>query len=90
MDKKKVAVNGTSTQLGGTKTKFGNKRGRGEANKSSSIIYHYFICDSIKHKIYDYLYKDAAQAMFKEKVTVATPKKDDVIVNMVLVVITRS
>jgi hypothetical protein len=38
-----------------------NKGGHKEVNKSSSIIYHCFICNSIEHKIYDYLYKDAAQ-----------------------------
>jgi hypothetical protein len=42
----------------------------------------------IEHKIYDYLHKDIAQAMFKEKVVVTTPKKDDVIVNMVLAITT--
>jgi hypothetical protein len=59
-------------------------------NKFGSIIYRYFICNSIKHKIYDYPYKDAVQAMFKEKAVVATPKKDNVVVNMVLAITTRS
>jgi hypothetical protein len=67
-----------------------NKGGHREVNKSSSIIYHCFICNSIEHKIYDYLYKDVAQAMFKEKVAMVTPKKDDVAINMVSVVTTRS
>ncbi len=69
---------------------FGNKRGRGEANKFSSIIYHCFICNSIKHKIYDYPCKDAAQAMFREKVVTTTSKKDDVAINMVSIVTTCS
>ncbi len=42
-----------------------------------------------KHKIYNYLHKDAAQAMFIKKAVVSIPKKEDV-VNMVLVIITRS
>jgi hypothetical protein len=59
-------------------------------NKSGSIIYHYFIYNSIEHKIYDYPYKDASQAMIKEKVTAATPKKDNVVVNMVSTITTCS
>jgi hypothetical protein len=68
----------------------GNKGGRREVNKSSSIIYHCVICSSIEHKIYDYPYKDAAHAMFKEKVAIATPKKDDVVVNIVSTITTRN
>jgi hypothetical protein len=38
--KKKVVVNGISTQIGGfTINKYGTKGGHGEANKSNSIIY---------------------------------------------------
>jgi hypothetical protein len=33
----------------------------------------------IEHKIYDYLHKDIAQAMFKEKVVVIAPKKDVIV-----------
>ncbi len=65
-----------------------NKGGHEEPNKSSSIIYRCFICNSIEHKIYGYLYKDAIQAMFKEKAMTRTPKKDDVVVNMTLIIIT--
>ncbi len=63
---------------------------RGETNKCGSIIYHCFICNSIQHKIYDYFHKDIAQAMFKEKAAMIAPKKDDVIIDMVLVVTTCS
>jgi hypothetical protein len=59
------------------------------SQRSKQIWFHHlllFICNSIEQKIYDYLYKDAAQAMFKKKATMATPKKDDVVVNMVLAV----
>ncbi len=89
-DKKEVPMNRVLTQLGGTWTKFGNNGGHGEVNKSDSIIYHYFIYNSIEHKIYDYPYKDASQAMFKEIATTITPKKDNVVVNMVLTIITCS
>jgi hypothetical protein len=89
-DKKEVAVNGVLAQFGGTGNKSSSKRGQGKGNKSTSIIYCCFICNSIEHQIYDYLHKDATQAMFKEKVAVATFKKDDVVVNMVLAVSIRS
>jgi hypothetical protein len=51
-------MNGVLAQLNGIGTKSGNKGGCGEVNKSDPIIYCYFIYNSIKHKIYDYLYKD--------------------------------
>jgi hypothetical protein len=86
MDKKKVIVNGILVQPSGTRKKSNNKGGHKEVNKSSSIIYHYFICNFVEHKIYDYLHKDAIQAMFRERAMTTTPKKDDVFVNMVLVV----
>jgi hypothetical protein len=89
-DKQKIIVNGILAQPSGIRTKLHNKRGHGETNKSNSIIYLYFICNSIEHKIYDCLYKDAAHAMFKEKATTITPKKDDVAVNMVLAITTRN
>jgi hypothetical protein len=79
-------VNGVSTQFGGIKTKSSNKGAREKVNKSSSIIYRYFICNSIEQKNYDYLYKDASQAVFNEKATMATPMKDNVVVNMILAV----
>jgi hypothetical protein len=41
-----------------------------------------------KHKIYDYLRKDTAQVTFKEKAKAIAPQKDDVVINMVLVVTT--
>jgi hypothetical protein len=40
-------MNGVLAQLGGTRNKSNNKGGRGEANKSGSIIYRCFICNSI-------------------------------------------
>ncbi len=83
-------MNGVSAQLGGTINKSSNKGGRGEGNKSSSINYCCFICNSIKHKIYDYFLKGATQAMFREKVVVATLKKDGVVVNMVSAITTHS
>jgi hypothetical protein len=84
-------VNGVSAQIGrGTSNKSGNKRGRKKTNKSSSIIYYCFICNSVKHKIYNYPHKDMAHAMFKEKAVVIAPKKEDVVLNMVLVVTTHS
>ncbi len=85
-DTKEVVVNGVSTQFGGIKTKSSNKGAREKVNKSSSIIYRYFICNSIEQKNYDYLYKDASQAVFNEKATMATPMKDNVVVNMILAV----
>jgi hypothetical protein len=57
-DKKEVAVIGVSTQLADIGTKSNNKGGHGEVKKFGSIIYRYFICNSITHKIYDYPYKD--------------------------------
>jgi hypothetical protein len=47
-DKKEVVVNGVLAQFGGIGTKFCNKGGRKEANKFGSIIYCYFICNSIE------------------------------------------
>ncbi len=46
-------------------------------NKYGSIIYCYFIYNFVEHKIYDYPHKDAAQAMFREKAAMVTPKEDD-------------
>ncbi len=70
-------MNGILAQTsGGAGNKSNNKIGHGEANKSSSIIYHCFICNSIEHKIYDYLDKDVIHVMFKGKVTMAAPKKE--------------
>ncbi len=67
-DKKEVAMNGVLAQInGGTRNKFGNKGGQGNANKFGSIVYCCFICNFIEHKIYNYPHKDVAQAMFKEK-----------------------
>ncbi len=84
-------MNGVLAQIGdNTWNKSGNKGGCGKTNKYGSIIYRCFICNFIEHKIYDYFHKDVAQAMFREKVAVATPKEDDVVVNMVLVVTTYS
>jgi hypothetical protein len=45
------------------------------------LIYNF-----IETRIYDCPHKDAIKAMFKEKVVVTTPKKDDVVVNMILAV----
>jgi hypothetical protein len=44
----------------------------------------------IENKIYDYPHKDIIQAMFKEKVVATAPKKNDVAINMVLAITTRS
>ncbi len=88
---KEVTVNGVLAKTnGGTRNKSSNRRGHKEANKYGLIIYRYFICNFIEHKVYDYLHKDVAQAMFKEKATTTTPKKDDVTVNMVFVIIIHS
>ncbi len=54
-------------------------------NKSNLIICHCFIYNFVERKIYDYLHEDATQAMFKEKVAATTPK-DNVVINMVLVI----
>jgi hypothetical protein len=84
-------VNGVLAQTsGGTKNKSNNKRGRREANKYGSIIYHYFICNFIEQNFYEYPHKDVAQVMFKEKATTIKPKKDNVAINMVFVVTTHS
>jgi hypothetical protein len=88
-DKKKVAMNGILAQTsGGIRNKSGNKGGHKKANKSGSIIYCCFICNYVEHKIYNCLHKDVAQVMFKKKVVTTTPKKENVAINMVLVVIT--
>jgi hypothetical protein len=89
-DKKKVVVNGVSTQPGEIGNKYGNNKVCGEANESGSIIYSYFIYNFVKHKIYHYLYKDAAQVMFKKKEVATTRKKDDVAISMVLAITTHS
>jgi hypothetical protein len=84
-------MNGVLAQTnGGTRNRSNNKGGHEKANKFGSIIYCCFICNSIKHKIYNYPHKDIAQAMSMKKVVVTTTKKGNVIVNMVLVVITFS
>jgi hypothetical protein len=49
-----------------------------------------FYYNSIEHKIYNYPHKDAAQALFTKKTMTTIPKKENVVVNMVLVVITHS
>lgn len=81
-------MNGISTQPGGIGNKSNNKGGCKKTNKFGSIIYRCFICNFVEHKIYDFLHKYTAQAMFKEKEMVVTPKKDDVVMNMVLVITT--
>ncbi len=40
----------------------------------------------VETKIYGCLRKDAAKAMFKKKVVVFAPKKDDVAINMILAI----
>jgi hypothetical protein len=90
-DKKEVAMNGVSAQIdGGTRNKSNNKGGRIEGNKSRSIIYRCFICNSIEHKIYNCFHKDTTQAKFKEKAIAIAPKKEDVVVNMVLIITTHN
>ncbi len=45
-------MNGVATQTnGGTRNKYDNKRGCGEANKFGSIIYRCFICNFIEHNL---------------------------------------
>lgn len=83
-------MNKVSTQLGSIGNKIANKRGCGEANKFDSIIYHCFIYGLVEHKTYDYLHKDAAQAMFREKTMAVAPKEDDVAINMVLAITTHN
>ncbi len=83
-------MNGVLAQPGDIGNKYDIKGNHGEVNKYGSIIYHCFICNFVKHKIYDYLYKDVAQVMFKEKAMATTPKKDNVAINMVLAVTTCS
>jgi hypothetical protein len=84
-------MNGVSTQIsGGIGNKFGNKRGHGEANKSNSIIYWCFIYNFIEHKIYNCPHKDSTHAMFKKKAAAVASKKENVFVNMVLIVTTHN
>jgi hypothetical protein len=86
-DKKEVVMNGISTQIGGgTRNKSCSKGGHKEVNKFGFIIYHCFIFNFIEHKIYNYLHKDTIHIMDREKAVVPTPKKGDIVVNMVLVV----
>ncbi len=70
--------------------KSSSKVGHGKANKYNSIIYYCYICKFVEHKIYDYFHKDATQAMFRKNITMATPKKDDVAIKMVLVITTHN
>jgi hypothetical protein len=44
----------------------------------------------MEHKIYDYPHKLVAHEMFQDKVSHVEPKRDEAVVNMVLVVATRS
>jgi hypothetical protein len=89
-DKKKVALNGVSTQTnGGARNKVNNKRGGEKPNKFDSIIYHCFIYNYVEHKIYYYPHKDITQAMLKEKATTIAPKKEEIAINMVLTITTR-
>ncbi len=48
------------------------------------LIYNF-----IEIRIYDCPHKDATKAMFRKKVVVIAPKKDDVVVNMILAVATQ-
>lgn len=59
-------------------------------NKSNSIIYYCFICNFVEHKVYNCPHKDMVLAMFKEKATLAEVKKENVSVNMVLVITTHN
>ncbi len=74
---------------GGTRNKYGNKGSWGKVNKSGSTIYQCFVYNLVEHKIYNYPLKDVIQEMFKEKVMIVKVK-EDVIVNMVMAIITRS
>jgi len=78
-------MNGVLAQIGGgTRNKFDNKGHHGNVNKFDSIMYCYFIYNYVEHKIYDYPHKYATRLMFKEKVMAATPRKENIVVNMVL------
>ncbi len=66
-EKIEVVVNGVSAQPSDIGNKYSNKGDHKEVNKFGSIIYHCFICNFFKHKIYEYLYKNVTQVMFKEK-----------------------
>ncbi len=68
-----------NTNGGSTTNKSDNKGSCGKVNKCGSIIYCYFICNFVEHKIYDYPHKDATQAMFREKAGMVTPKQDNVL-----------
>jgi hypothetical protein len=54
------------------------------------LVYRRFICNSLEHKIYDCPHRSVAQEMFRKKVSHVEPKKDEAIINLVLVVETRS
>jgi hypothetical protein len=47
-------------------------------------IYHCLICGSLDHKIYDFPHKHVTHEIFKDKISTTKPKKEDVVVNMVL------
>jgi hypothetical protein len=89
-DKKNIVVNGILAQHGGIGNKSSNKGSHREVNKSSSIIYRYFIYNSIEHKIYDFPHKDVIQAMLREKAMTTTLEKDDVAINIVLAITAHS
>lgn len=57
---------------------------------NTTTQYSCFICGGPNHKIYDHLHQQATLEMFKNKKTNFAPKKENVIVNMVLVVTTRN
>ncbi len=68
----------------------GNHGKQGNQNQGSSPIYRCFICNSLEHKIYDCPHKLVAQEMFQNKVSHVEPKKDEVVVNMVLTIEMKS
>ncbi len=75
-------MNDVSPQVG--RATSGSHDKQTNQNQRSSPIYHYFICNSLEHKIYDCPHKLAAQEMFQDKVSHAELKKDDATINMVL------
>ncbi len=65
-------------------------KNKGTKTNKNSFVYCCFICNSLKHNIYDYIHKSMAWKMFRDKASHAKLKKDETAINMVLIVTTKS
>jgi hypothetical protein len=62
-EEKKVLVNEVSPQVG--RRTGGNHGKQRNQNQGTSLVYCYFICNSLEHNIYDYPHKPVAQKLLQ-------------------------